>query len=357
MFKIEKSILIICIISIFLLIGQVAATDTNTIELNDFDTGEYSFNTNVNDMIEDLDNEINIDEEDDEYIDDEINEEDYVSTEININHPIENNIDYPIENNVNYPIKNNVDDEEFNIVDENAKDTTGVVMAGDNYSCGPASLATVLNKFGLNLSLSEVSRYTKTSLNGTNMQSLIDAAKQYNFSALAIEIDTRNLKENYIVHLNINGNEHWTVISKLTESHVFLADSTEGNINISLDEFNSYFTKKAIVISNNSQIDLSNEMIKNQIKILGKDQTLRISGKGMKRRVIGYKIIWKHGLIAKHGWILKPKVVGGHVSFSQWQYVKGTYYVWGKYKVKEPIYKYYYVADDSLTSAKIKKRK
>ena len=132
MFKIEKSILIICIISIFLLIGQVAATDTTTIELNDFDTGENSFNTNVNDMIEDLDNEINIDEEEDEYIDDEINEEDYVSTEININHPIENNIDYPIENNidypiennVNYPIKNNVDDEEFNIVDENAKDTT-----------------------------------------------------------------------------------------------------------------------------------------------------------------------------------------------------------------------------------------
>ena len=70
MFKIEKSILIICIISIFLLIGQVAATDTNTIELNDFDTGEYSFNTNVNDMIEDLDNEINIDEDDGKYIDD-----------------------------------------------------------------------------------------------------------------------------------------------------------------------------------------------------------------------------------------------------------------------------------------------
>ena len=373
MFKTEKSILIICIILIFLLSGQVSATDTPTIELNDFDTGENSFNTNANDMIEDMDDEIKIVEDYDKYIDDEINEEDYVSTEINANHPIENNIDYPIknnidypiennvdfpiENNVNYPINNNVDDEEFNIVDENAKDTTGVIMAGDNYSCGPASLATVLNKFGLNLSLSEVSRYTKTSLNGTNMQSLMDAAKQYNFSALGIEIDTKNLKENYIVHLNINGNEHWTVISKLTDTHVFLADSTEGNIKLSLDEFNSYFTKKAVVISNNSQIDLNNEMIKNQIKILGKNQTLRISGKGMKRRVIGYKIVWKHGLIAKHGWILKPKVVGGHVSFSQWQYVKGTYYVWGKYKVKEPIYKYYYVADDSLTSAKIKKRK
>ena len=61
--------------------------------------------------------------------------------------------------------------------------------------------------------------------------------------------------------------------------------------------------------------------------------------------------------IQKYGWVLRPKVVGGHVSFSQWQYVKGYYTVWGKYKAKEPIYKYYFTNDESLTSAKIKKAK
>ena len=81
----------------------------------------------------------------------------------------------------------------------------------------------------------------------------------------------------------------------------------------------------------------------------------RISGKGLKRKVIGYRIVWRYGLIQKYGWVLRPKVVGGHISFSQWTYVKGYYAVWGKYKVKEPIYKYYFVSDDALTSVKIRK--
>ena len=246
------------------------------------------------------------------------------------------------------------ENESVELIEEKVKDTNGVVMANDNFSCGPASLATVLNRYGLNLSLNQVSKHTNTSLNGTSMQSLIDAARYYNFNAYGVEIDTQNLKENYIVHLNINGCQHWSVITKVTDTHVFLADSTEGNMNFTINEFNSYFTKKAIVLSNNT-IDLKEQIISNQISILNQDQCLKISGKGLKKKVIGYRIVWKYGLIQKYGWVLRPKVVGGHVSFSQWQYVKGYYTVWGKYKVKEPIYKYYFVNDESLTSAKIKK--
>ena len=187
------------------------------------------------------------------------------------------------------------------------------------------------------------------------MQSLIDAAKYYGFSAYGVEVDTKGLNENNIVHLNINGCEHWTVISKVTDTHIFLADSTEGNINFTLDEFNSYFSKKAITLANNSLNDLKNDLISNQITILNKDQCLKISGKGLKKKVVGYRIVWKYGWRQKYGWILRPKVVGGHVSFTQWVYVKGYHAVWGKYKVKEPIYKYYFVSDDAMTSAKIKK--
>ena len=129
---------------------------------------------------------------------------------------------------------------------------------------------------------------------------------------------TFNLKENYIVHLDINGCQHWTVIRKVTDTHVFLADSTEGNINFTIDEFNSYFTKKAIIFSKDSSIDLEKEIISNQIKILDENQCLKISGKGLKKIVVGYRIVWKYGFIQKYGWVLKPKVVGGHVSFSQW---------------------------------------
>lgn len=313
MLKINRSILIICIVSLFLIIGQISASDTDSIEINDAANNDLILNQ-LNDS--DMDN----------LESDEMEKTAQTETET-------------------------IDE----IVEEKQKDTTGVVMANDNYSCGPASLATALNKNGLNLSLNEVSKHTNTSLNGTSMQSLIDAAKYYGFSAYGVEVDTKSLKENNIIHLNINGCEHWTVISKVTDTHIFLADSTEGNINFTLDEFNSYFSKKAIILANNSLNDLKNDLISNQITILNKDQCLKISGKGLKKKVVGYRIVWKYGWRQKYGWILRPKVVGGHVSFTQWVYVKGYHAVWGKYKVKEPIYKYYFVSDDAMTSAKIKK--
>ena len=313
MLKINRSILIICIVSLFLIIGQISASDTDSMEINDATNNDLILNQ-LNDS--DMDN----------LESDEMEKTAQTETET-------------------------IDE----IVEEKQKDTIGVVMANDNYSCGPASLATALNRNGLNLSLNEVSKHTNTSLNGTNMQSLIDAAKYYGFSAYGVEVDTKGLKENNIVHLNINGCEHWTVISNVTDTHIFLADSTEGNINFTIDDFNSYFSKKAIILSNISQNDLKNDLISNQINILNKDQCLKISGKGLKKKVVGYRIVWKYGWRQKYGWILRPKVVGGHVSFTQWVYVKGYHAVWGKYKVKEPIYKYYFVSDDAMTSAKIKK--
>ena len=307
MLKINKSILIICMISLFLIIGQISASDTDSMIIDDIDT-----NSDI-----ESDMQVNADENDSEIV--------------------------------------SAEDEDSLEIIEKAKDTSGIVMANDNYSCGPASLATVLNRNGLNLSLNEISQHTNTSLDGTSMQSLIDAAKYYKFHAYGVETDTQNLKENNIVHLNINGCQHWTVISKLTATHIFLADSTEGNINLTIDEFNRYFTKKAIFLSNDDSIDLKEEIISKQISILDKSQCLNISGKGLKKKVIGYRIVWKYGFIEKYGWVLKPKVVGGHVSFSQWEYVKGHYTIWGKYKVKEPIYKYYFVCDESLTNTNLKK--
>ena len=319
MLKINKSILIICMISLFLIIGQISASDTDPTIISD-DVADSM-------IIDDID--ANSDMESDIQVEEELNELETISAE---------------------------DEDSLEIIGK-AKDTTEIVMANDNYSCGPASLATLLNKNGLKLSLNEVSKHTNTSLDGTSMQSLINAARYYNFSAYGVETDTQNLKENCIVHLNINGCKHWTVISKVTDTHVFLADSTEGNINFTIDEFNSYFTKKAIILSNGNSVDLKNEIISNHIKIMDENQCMKISGKGLKKKVVGYRIVWKYGFIQKYGWILKPKVVGGHVSFSQWEYVKGHYTVWGKYKAKEPIYKYYFVSDESLTSANLKKSK
>lgn len=371
MLKINKSILIICMVSLFLIIGQISASDSDLIENNQsnitYDSAEISdFNEDALSIdtktIEKTDISILSNEEKDIGAIDE-------SSKIKLEEEINSNSYGEDEKSLDYIEKENRDGNQLDSIkkekrDENSletiekeKNTAGIVMANDNYSCGPASLATALNRLGLDLSLNQVSKHTNTSLDGTTMQSLIDAAKYYNLSACGVEIDAKNLKENYIVHLNLNGCEHWTVISKVTDTHVFLADSTEGNINFTIDEFNSFYTNKSIVLSKNSQNELKDELISNQIDILDMNQCISISGKGLKKKVIGYRIVWKYGWIRKYGWVLRPVVSNGHVSFSQWKYVKGYYNVWGKIKVKEPIYKYYYVSDEALTSAKIIKPK
>lgn len=70
-------------------------------------------------------------------------------------------------------------DDEYDVMDneEEIKNTTGIVMSNDSYSCGPASLATVLNTFGLNFTLNDVSKFADTTEeNGTSMLSLIEAS-------------------------------------------------------------------------------------------------------------------------------------------------------------------------------------
>ena len=131
MLKINKSILIICLVSLFL----ISASDTDLMETNDLDMNDLSINQNTN---EGFDNP-NMDQSKSN----EMNEANSIKTE-------------PSD-----ALEESIDD----MIEEKQKDTNGVVMANDNFSCGPASLATALNKYGLNLSLNEVSKHTNTSLN------------------------------------------------------------------------------------------------------------------------------------------------------------------------------------------------
>ena len=232
MFKVSKSILIVCLISLFLLVSQASAADSNGLSISDINSVDENYNLDASylDSLQDS-NDMHSDSSlNSNGLDDKSN---YDKTSISQNQTSSNLKDNDLDNN----------DGESEIIEEEAKDTEGVVMAGDSYSCGPASLATALNRLGLNLSLSEVFQHTNTTEDGTNMQSLIDAAGYYNFSSVRVEIQAKDLAENSIVHLDIDGTEHWTVVSKITEDSVFLADSTMGNINMSIDEFKAYLAE------------------------------------------------------------------------------------------------------------------
>ena len=162
-------------ISLFLIIGQISASDTDLIKINDSSTSSNSMECHLNADALSLDTNLN----------EELND----SVSPNNNQELESESEIDEINSKELDNSNDIKgtDESLEIYEEK-KDTSGIVMANDNFSCGPASLATVLNKFGLNVSLNEVSQHTNTSEDGTSMQSLIDAAKYYNFSAYGIEI-------------------------------------------------------------------------------------------------------------------------------------------------------------------------
>ena len=112
-------------------------------------------------------------------------------------------------------------DDDLNSLELN---TSGVVMSDNEYSCGAASFATVLNKMGINISLNESKDATKTTINGTTMNNIIYAAKTYNLTAYAINTNTANLKENFIVHMDIMGINHWSVVKEINNETIILAD-------------------------------------------------------------------------------------------------------------------------------------
>ena len=268
---------------------------------------------------------------------------------------VENNESNLIENMENNLIEKNEEaDSSLKEGSENyeLKNFDGIVMSNDTYSCGPASLATVLNKLGMNLTLKDVSQFTDTTEEkGTSMLSLINAAKHFGFDAAGVRINAFDLKENYIVHMNIDGNEHWTVIKNISDGYVFLLDSNEGHMNMTIEEFYDYFSGNALIIFNNANGFVQEDMISQNITLLSSDESSQIFGKRMVKKIIGYKTVRKYGLVEHYGWKLMPVVSKGQVHFSQWKYVKGYYYTPGWYTAKEPIYKTYYISDEALTSA------
>ena len=255
MLKINKSILIICIITLFLIIGQISASDTDSMKINDLDA------INNSDLINDsylIDDSI-------EFYDEKF---------------MENIEDTNVDDEIHDSIADNElveADNSMNITEKQRKDSTKIVMANDNYSCGAASFATALNNLGISISLDEAKIVANTTVNGTTMKGLVDAAGKYNLSAYAVNSDISNLKENFIVHMNINGAEHWSVIKEIDENKVILADSSLGHVEYDLEKFKEFYTNNSLIILKKSQ---TNSLDMTKYVLIDKTKLNGISGKG-----------------------------------------------------------------------------
>ena len=161
------------------------------------------------------------------------------------------------------------------IADTSQIDTTGVIIQNNIWNCGPASLATVLNDIGVNATQDELASLAETDKSGTSMYGLAHAAQVKGLNATGIILSIDQLKPNYIVLLLTVNGLHYSVITSITNTTVYLADSSFGNINMTLEDFTAIYTGYTLVITNNSAKDTTlNGTILNNQEMLQKKGTI-----------------------------------------------------------------------------------
>ncbi|MEN4006062.1 MAG: C39 family peptidase [Methanobacteriaceae archaeon] len=129
-------------------------------------------------------------------------------------------------------------------------DTSGIVMQTTDYSCGPAALATVLQNMGINSTEGELKVLAGTNNEtGTSLYSLVRAAQSKGLSAVGMRLSVDDLRTNHIVHVIVDGEGHYSVIRKISNESVYLADPSKGNIVLSREEFSAIFTENVLVIN------------------------------------------------------------------------------------------------------------
>ncbi|MEN4018287.1 MAG: C39 family peptidase [Methanobacterium sp.] len=128
-------------------------------------------------------------------------------------------------------------------------DTSGIVMQSSDFSCGPAALATVLNNLGVHATEQELIVLAGTDTSGTTMHGLSEAAKTKGLSATGMKLSVDELKKNYIVFVTTDGGGHYSVIREIANESVKLADPSPGNIELSIQDFTSYYSSYVLMIS------------------------------------------------------------------------------------------------------------
>lgn len=155
-------------------------------------------------------------------------------------------------------------------------DTTGIVMSSTTYNCGPATLATVLQKLNINETQDMFASLAGTDENGTTMYGLTQAAQQKGVIAKGLKLKVNELKHGNIVYLIIDYEDHYSIITSINDTTVYLADTDFGNINMTLANFTAAYVQHAttgygyaLVVTNNStdpQLSNNNTLTDDEMK-------------------------------------------------------------------------------------------
>lgn len=119
--------------------------------------------------------------------------------------------------------------------------------------CGPICLAMICDYYGKQVSIEKIRNISGTDRNGTNLFGLIKVGEYLGLKLTGVQAEnTDNLKEiNFpcIAHiLNKKGFEHFVVLEKVVKDNLYIVDPDLGRYFISLDEFDTFWTKILLLI-------------------------------------------------------------------------------------------------------------
>lgn len=133
-----------------------------------------------------------------------------------------------------------------------------IVRQHDLKDCGVSCLLSIMKYYGGYIPLERLRIDTHTSMEGTSAYNLMKTAKNYGFDSYGMRLDNLNELNDVllpsIVHVTVNGLNHFVVIYKITKSEVILMDPAKGKVKMSKDEFSSIWTKNILILYPKYQI-------------------------------------------------------------------------------------------------------
>lgn len=123
----------------------------------------------------------------------------------------------------------------------------------DSQDCGPTCLKIIAKYYNVVFSLKSLKKICQTTLSGTNLTGLSEAAEQMGFRSLKVKLPLDDLVNAPLPCILYWNNKHYVVLYKVTNRKFFISDPAYGLIKYTKEEFttrwgNNGFSKQDVVI-------------------------------------------------------------------------------------------------------------
>lgn len=129
----------------------------------------------------------------------------------------------------------------------------------DEMDCGAACLAMVCRHFGRKVSLSRIRPLVHTSLDGSSLRGLCEAAAELGLAARSVKASPANFAKMplpAIIHWEGN---HWVVLYHLSESHAWIVDPALGYVKVTRQELLANWTGYAALFDYTEEFERAPE--------------------------------------------------------------------------------------------------